>query len=136
MAAAMTLSAAPKVLVYMLDGARADALENVNHPVWKLLKENRWAEGYRAAWSVTAGNEPFVLPASAPNHGVIATGKFAKNHKILDNKPDFYKAFSQSATPTWQERIGRKFPNVRMLQVFSWRPDLMFMPESGNYSVA
>ena len=135
MAAAMTLSAAPKVLVYMLDGARADVLERINHPVWQALKANRWAEGYRAAWSLTAGNEPFVLPASAPNHGVIATGKLAKFHGVLDNKPEFYQAFSQAATPTWQERIGRKFPNIRMMQVFSWRPDLMFMPGSGNYSI-
>ena len=45
LAAATGLSAAPKVLVYMLDGARADVLEAVNHPVWQALKENRWADG-------------------------------------------------------------------------------------------
>ena len=133
--AALGVSAAPKVLVYMLDGARADALEAVNHPVWRALKENRWAEGYHTAWSVTAGNEPFVLPASAPNHGVIATGRLARHHKVLDNKDKFYKAFRQEATPTWQERIGRRYPDVRIVQAFSWRPDLMFMPESGKYSV-
>ena len=135
LAAATSLSAAPKVLVYMLDGARADVLEHVNHPVWQALKANRWAEGYRSAWSITAGNEPFVLPASAPNHAVIATGRLARYHRVMDNKPEFYHVFSQSATPTWQERIGRKFPDIRMMQVFSWRPDLMFMPESGNYSI-
>jgi len=135
LAAATGLSAAPKVLVYMLDGARADVLEHVNHPVWQALKTNNWAEGYKAAWSVTAGNEPFVLPASAPNHAVIATGKLAKAHRVMDNKPEFYRNFSQSATPTWQERIGRKFPDVRIVQAFSWRPDMMFMPESGRCAI-
>ena len=130
-----TLHAAPKVLVYMIDGARADALEAVNHPVWKMLKESRWADGYKTAWSVSAGNEPFVLPASAPNHATIATGKFAKHHKVFNNKDKFYANFSHAGTPTWQERIGRKFPDTRILQVFSWAPDVMFMPESGLVSV-
>jgi len=129
------LSAAPKVLVYMLDGARADVLEAVNHPVWQALKENRWADGYKTAWSLTGGNEPFVLPASAPNHAVIATGKLAKHHKVMNNKEVFYKAFSHGATPTWQERIGRKFPDIRIVQAFSWTPDMMFMPESGIVSI-
>ena len=35
----------PRVLVYMLDAVRADAMEAVNPPIWKTLKENRWAEG-------------------------------------------------------------------------------------------
>ena len=129
------LYAAPKVLVYMLDGARADVLEAVNHPVWQALKENRWAAGYKTAWSVTGGNEPFVLPASAPNHTVIATGKLAKHHKVMNNKEVFYKAFSHAVTPTWQERIGRKFPDIRIVQAFSWAPDMMLMPESGIVSV-
>ena len=133
--AALGASAAPKVLVYMLDGARADALEAVNHPVWQALKANRWADGYKTAWSITAGNEPFVLPASAPNHAVIATGKLAKHHKVMNNKDKFYANFSHAATPTWQERIGRKFPDTRIVQVFSWAPDVMFMPESGIVSV-
>ncbi len=133
--AAANLDAAPKVLVYMLDGARADSLEAVNHPVWQALKANRWADGYHTAWSVTAGNEPFVLPASAPNHAVIATGKLAKHHKVFNNKDKFYANFSHAATPTWQERIGRKFPDTRIVQVFSWAPDVIFMPESGIVSV-
>ena len=94
--AAAGLFAAPKVLVYMLDGARADALEAVNHPVWQALKANRWADGYKTAWSVTAGNEPFVVPASAPNHAVIATGKLAKHHKVFNNRTSSTRT---SATP-------------------------------------
>ena len=133
--AAFALSAAPKVLVYMLDGARADVLEATGAPAWKALKENRWAEGYHTAWSVTAGNEPYVLPASAPNHAVIATGKLAKHHQVLNNRDEYSNKFSQSATPTWQERIGRKFPDLRIVYAYSWRPDVMLVPESGRCTV-
>ena len=135
LAAATGLSAAPKVLVYMLDGARADVMEATDTPAWKMLKENRWAEGYRTAWSVTAVNEPFVLPGSAANHTTISTGKFAKNHKVLDKRGVFFAPFSQSATPTVLERIGRKHPGAACtLQAFSWRPDVGLLPKSGRWS--
>lgn len=135
LAAATSLSAAPKVLVYMLDGARADVMEATDTPAWKMLKENRWADGYRTAWSVTAVNDPDVLPGSAANHTTISTGKFAKNHKVLDKKGVFFAPFSQSATPTVLERIGRKRPGVySTLQVFSWRPDVGLLPKSGRWS--
>ena len=131
---ACTLSAAPKVLVYMLDGARADVMEATNTPAWKMLKENRWADGYKTAWSVTAQNEPFVLPASAPNHATIATGRFAKNHKVVNNGEPVAN-FRQEATPTFLERIGRKNPEARTVQAFSWRPDLKLIAQSGNCSI-
>ena len=135
LAAATTLAAAPKVLVYMLDGARADVMEATDTPAWKMLKENRWADGYRTAWSVTAVNEPFVLPGSAANHTTISTGKFAKNHKVLDKRGVFFAPFSQSATPTVLERIGRKHPlAICTLQAFSWRPDVGLLPKSGRWS--
>lgn len=133
LAAATGLSAAPKVLVYMLDGARADVMEATDTPAWKMLKENRWADGYHTAWSVTAVNEPFVLTGSAANHTTISTGKFAKNHKVLDKKGIFFAPFSQDATPTFLERIGRKSPGTFTLQAFSWRPDVGLLPKSGRW---
>ena len=131
--AALGVSAAPKVLVYMLDGARADVMEATDTPTWKMLKENRWAEGYKTAWSVTAVNEPFVLPGSAANHTTISTGKFAKNHKVLDKQGIFFAPFTQSATPTVLERIGRKSPGTFTLLAFSWRPDVGLLPKSGRW---
>ena len=131
--AALGVFAAPKVLVYMLDGARADVLEATDTPAWKMLKENRWADGYHTAWSVTAVNEPFVLTGSAANHTTISTGKFAKNHKVLDKQGIFFAPFSQSATPTVLERIGRKSPGTFTLQAFSWRPDVGLLPKSGRW---
>ena len=135
LAAALGVSAAPKVLIYMLDGARADVMETTNTPAWKMLKQNRWADGYHTAWSVTAVNEPYVLPGSAANHTTITTGKFAKNHKVLDKRGVFFAQFSQSTTPTVLERIGRRTPALTAaLQVFSWRPDVNLLPKSGRWS--
>ena len=131
--AALGVSAAPKVLIYMLDGARADVMEATDTPAWKMLKENRWADGYHTAWSVTAVNEPFVLPGSAANHTTISTGKFAKNHKVLDKQGIFFAPFTQSATPTVLERIGRKSPGTFTLLAFSWRPDVGLLPKSGRW---
>ena len=131
--AALGVSAAPKVLVYMLDGARADVMEATDTPAWKMLKENSWADGYRTAWSVTAVNEPFVLPGSAANHTTISTGKFAKNHKVLDKRGVFFAPFSQDATPTVLERIGRKKPGIFTMLAFSWRPDVGLLPKSGRW---
>ena len=130
---ALGVSAAPKVLIYMLDGARADVMEATNTPAWKMLKENRWADGYHTAWSVTAVNEPFVLTGSAANHTTISTGKFAKNHKVLDKQGIFFAPFTQSATPTVLERIGRKSPGTFTLLAFSWRPDVGLLPKSGRW---
>ena len=44
----------PKALVVMLDGCRADALENATAPNIWMLAEGRWQPGYRAAWTRTA----------------------------------------------------------------------------------
>ena len=129
-----TLFAAPRVLVFMLDGARADVMEATASPTWQMLKENRWADGYHAAWSLTAGIEPYVCSASAPNHTTIATGKLAKHHKVFRDPKEFSN-FSHDTTPTWQDRIGRKFPTLRTAHAFNWAQDITLSPRFGNYRV-
>ena len=126
----MAAAASPKVLVYMFDGARGDIFEAIDAPAWKMLKENRWAEGYRSAWSVCAEIEPYSETSSAPNHTTIATGKLVKNHRVANNK--LFSQFDMEATPTWLERIARRFPEKRTLFAFSWRPDLVLMPRTGR----
>lgn len=124
---------APRVLVYMLDAARADALEAVDPPVWRKLKENRWAEGYRAAWSVAADVEPYAETNSGPNHVTIATGMLLRSHHIACN--DTIWSFNDAATPTWMERLGRRFPEMRTVFAFSWVPDLAMTAEHGRHSI-
>lgn len=123
----------PRVLVYMLDAVRADAMEAVNPPIWKKLKENRWAEGYRAAWSVAAEIEPYAETNSGPNHVTIATGMLLRSHHIANN--DTIWSFNDAATPTWLERLGRRFPDMRTVFAFSWVPDLAMMSEHGRHSI-
>ena len=64
----------PKALVVMLDGCRADALENATAPNIRMIAEGRWQPGYRAAWTRTACTILDGPTHSAPNHAAIATG--------------------------------------------------------------
>ena len=45
---------APKALVVMLDGFRADAVENACAPNMQRLVAGKWQPGYGCAWSFTA----------------------------------------------------------------------------------
>lgn len=123
----------PKALVYMLDAARADVLEAIDSPVWRKLKENRWQEGYRAAWSLTADVEPYAETNSGPNHTTIASGMLLRSHHVAYN--DTIWSFNNAATPMWMERLGRKFPEMRTVFAFSWLPDLALTAEHGIHSI-
>ena len=129
-AASGVFAANPKVLVYMFDGARADLFEALGDSAWKMLKENSWAPGYRSAWSICAEVEPDSETSSAPNHTTIATGKLVKNHNVPNNK--VFSKFDMAATPTWLERIARRYPQTGTLFAFSWRPDLVLATRSGR----
>ena len=116
-----------KVLVYMLDGMRADMVEKVNAPVWQALKENRWAESYKSAWSVDASNEPYLPTNSAPNHTAIATGRLLKDHKVTDNGT--FGKYDPDAAPTFLQTLHLR-KNATTAFAFSWGPDKVLVPES------
>ncbi len=116
-----------KVLVYMLDGMRADMMEAVNAPIWQALKENRWAESYRAAWSVDASNEPFLPTNSAPNHTAIATGRLFADHKVGDNKT--FDNYDPDHAPTFLQILHRQ-TGASTAFAFSWMADKVLIPES------
>ncbi len=113
-----------RALVYMLDGMRADMIET--SPVWQDLKANRWAEPYRALWSVDASNDPYTKTNSAPNHTLIATGFSADVHKVTDNK--FLGNFDAAAAPVFLQTLNRRL-HIPVLYAFSWGPDKMLIPE-------
>ena len=52
---------APKALVVMLDGFRADAVENACAPNMQRLVAGKWQPGYSCAWSFTAKTVPDAL---------------------------------------------------------------------------
>ena len=71
---ALTASAArPMALVIMLDGCRADAVENPTAPNLQKLMAGQWQPGYRGASSLSAHTIPDGPTHSAPNHAAIAT---------------------------------------------------------------
>ena len=64
----------PKALVVMLDGCRADVVENAAAPNLRMLREGKWQPGYSCAWSLTANTSLDAPTISGPNHLAIATG--------------------------------------------------------------
>ena len=67
-ALAATAAGAPakKALVIMVDGLRADAVENCDMPNVRRLMEGRWQSGYRCAWSLNASTIRDSTTESAP----------------------------------------------------------------------
>lgn len=121
----------PKVLVYMLDGARADGMVNFQIPTWKTLTENKWAKGYHTAWTLQATTCPDVLPASGPNHTTAVTGLTAKKHKMISNA--VYENYNGPALPTFMEYLGKQNPNFHSAIVVDWINDTVLHSEHGQW---
>ena len=68
----------PKAIVIMLDGMRADTIDNGLAPNIKSLADGKWQPGYQGAWSLGANTLRDGTTESAPNHVAIATGKTVK----------------------------------------------------------
>ncbi len=75
----------PKALVIMLDGMRADSIENVYTPNLRMLRDGKWQPGYKCAWSLSAHTIYDAITVSGPNHTSIATGVTSKKHTIKQN---------------------------------------------------
>ena len=75
----------PKALVVMLDGMRADTVDNGFAPNIKRLADGQWQPGYRGAWSLCASTLRDGTTESAPNHVAIATGTTVKKTGIDSN---------------------------------------------------
>ena len=58
----------PKALVIMLDGMRADSIENVYTPNLRMLRDGKWQPGYKCAWSLSAHTIYDAITVSGPNH--------------------------------------------------------------------
>jgi len=66
----------------MLDGMRADTVDNGFAPNIKRLADGKWQPGYRGAWSLCASTLRDGTTESAPNHVGIATGMTVKKCTI------------------------------------------------------
>lgn len=121
-----------KVVVYMMDGMRADMMETLNAPVWQDLKSGKWAEAYKSAWSIDASNEPFLPTNSAPNHTAIATGHLVKDHKVTDNGT--FNNHDRDAAPSFLKILNLR-KNATAAFAFSWTPDKVLIPDCPSYTI-
>lgn len=116
----------PKALVIMLDGMRADSVENVYTPNLRMLRDGQWQPGYTCAWSLSAHTIGDAITVSGPNHTAISTGVTAKKHTIKQNHKstcDFKK------WPSWLVRVVDAKPETKALFMFSWGWDKQISPD-------
>lgn len=106
-----------KALVVMLDGFRADAVENAYATNLRMLRDGKWQPGYKCAWSLTANTIFDARTVSGPNHVSIATGVTAAKHTVPDNGKDTcdYKKW-----PSWLVRLADARPETKALFLYCW----------------
>lgn len=115
-----------KALVVMLDGCRADAVENAVAPNLRALMDGRWQQGYKCAWSLT-GNTILDAPTmSAPNHLAIATGVTGAKTGQRGNDPN---KCDHAKWPSWLVRLVRHDKGKKALFVYSWKWDESISPD-------
>ena len=130
---------APKALVIMLDGMRADTIDNGLAPNIKSLADGKWQPGYRGAWTLCANTLRDGTTESAPNHVAIATGMTVKKTGIDDNGDLVRRGTTTDKMPTWLARL--KLPttiyrlpttnSLKPLHIFAWYADLRLSPDYG-----
>lgn len=130
---------APKALVIMLDGMRADTVDNGLAPNLKALADGKWRPGYHGAWSLGANTLRDGTTESAPNHVAIATGMTTKKTGIDDNGDLVRRGTATEKLPTWLARLKSSTPNsqlptpnaLKLLHIFAWYGDLRLSPDYG-----
>ena len=107
----------PKALVIMLDGLRADAVENADAANLRMLRDGKWQPGYKCVWSLTANTIFDARTVSGPNHVSIATGVTFAKHGVPDNGKDTcdYKKW-----PSWLVRLVDAKPEMKTLFMYCW----------------
>ena len=116
----------PKALVIMLDGMRADAVENADAPNLRMLRDGKWQPGYNAAWSMTASTILDAVTVSGPNHTAIATGVTADKHTVRQNRKS---TCDHKKWPSWLVRVVDANPALKAQFRFSWGWDKQICPD-------
>ena len=107
----------PKALVIMLDGFRADAVENADAPNLRMLRDGKWRPSYKCAWSLTANTIFDARTVSGPNHVSIATGVTFAKHTVPDNGND---TCDYGKWPSWLVRLVDAKPETKTLFMYCW----------------
>ena len=127
-ASGATARQVPKALVVMLDGCRADAVENASAPNLQRLKAGQWQPGYACAWTLTANTILDAPTISGPNHLAIATGVTGAKTGQRGNETN---QCDHVKWPSWLARLVRHDPGKKALFVFSWKWDEGISPDPG-----
>ena len=127
-ASAVDETRTPKALVIMLDGCRADVVENASAPNLRTLMDGRWQPGYKCAWSLTANTILDAPTISGPNHLAIATGVTGAKTGQRGNEPN---KCDHAKWPSWLSRLVRHDPGKKALFMYSWKWDESISPDPG-----
>ena len=118
---------APKVLMIMIDGLRADAVDTAYMPNVSKLRNGEWQSGYKAAWSLDA-QIVSGAPAAGPNYVSIATGVGPAKHGVTSNAN---MANGNYATyPTWLARVVGANPAMSAYFLSTWQNNASIGPTS------
>lgn len=116
----------PKALMIMVDGLRADAVENAPMTNLLRLRDGKWREGYRGFSSLTGHTLYDARPSSAANHAAIATGVTATKTRIFKNGDTPQGDFGH--WPSWLARLSASRPDRKALFAYSWTGDIQLAP--------
>ena len=124
----------PMVLMIMVDGMRADAVETGQMPNLEGLRNGTWASGYYTAWSLDGGvvdstSLRKTIPSSGPNHASIATGVTPQKHGVTSN--DNTGSGNFATYPTWLKRVVDAKPGATAVFAYTWANDADMGPADG-----
>ena len=119
----------PKALMIMVDGMRADVMENAPMTNLLRLRDGRWQKGYRGFSSITGHTLYDARPSSAANHAAIATGVTAAKTGIFKNGDTPKGNFAE--WPSWLARLVDARPGTKALYTYSWTGDVKLSPHPG-----
>ena len=111
----------PKALMIMVDGLRADAVENAPMTNLLRLRDGKWQKGYRGFSSLAGHTLYDARPSSAANHAAIATGVTAAKTGVYKNGDTPNGAFAR--WPSWLARVVDARPEKKALYTYSWPGD-------------
>lgn len=114
-----------KVIVFMLDGLRSDALVNAAVPNMRSLRDGTWQKDYNGAWSLAAATIPDAPTVSAPNHVAIACGVTAAKSGVTGNGAN---RCDHAKWPSWLVRLTAAQPARKCLFAFEWPWDKSISP--------
>jgi hypothetical protein len=117
----------PKALVVMVDGLRADALENAGASNLLALAAGRWQRGYKSAWTLTAQTIADAPSSSAPNHAAILLGVTASKSNIYSNSLQFANCDFKKY-PSFLARIADARAGAKTVFFYSWKADGKLCP--------